>query len=80
MNPSRVQNAKIKKNVVITTPTTLSSSAKTTIAIHTIVVVDFDFELVVQKLWRRLNTIEEVTELTCLLCFPSIIRLPVIYP
>ena len=39
-----MQNAKNKKNVVITTPKTLSASAKTTTAMTTDV-VDFEIEL-----------------------------------
>ena len=44
-----MQNAKNKKNVVITTPKTLSASAKTTIAMTTDA-VDFDFEIELEVL------------------------------
>ena len=44
-----MQNAKNKKNVVITTPKTLSASAKTTIAMSTDA-VDFDFEIELEVL------------------------------
>ena len=44
-----MQNAKNKKNVVITTPKTLSASAKTTTAMATDV-VDFDFEIELEVL------------------------------
>ena len=43
-----MQNAKNKKNVVITTPKTLPASAKTTTAMATDV-VDFDFEIELTK-------------------------------
>ena len=48
-----MQNAKNKKNVVITTPKTLSASAKTTTAMATDV-VDFDFEIELEVLHTAL--------------------------
>ena len=49
-----MQNAKNKKDVVITTPKTLSALAKTTTAMATDV-VDFDFEIEIEVLTKWIH-------------------------